>query len=171
MKPISVDLGPGDRQKRIRILLGANSVVLLLLLISASLVWQKAQVRDSARRQIELLEARAGDQPDPRAYVAQALRPSSGDEILKASLTQKRDILASIEDAAMVGVTPVAMVMNNAEGSVQIQVRFSSYAVLGEYVGRLNKMGVANWVLAGAGGDEYSQGLVADIYGRLVVSP
>jgi hypothetical protein len=162
MKPVKAQFRPVARPGAWHI---ALLVLLALLLVAAvaAAAWQRWRV-ESLRRELSVAEERrsAGQAaPPPRPEPPYA---SSAREMLHERAAAWAPMLRTLENAAVIGVTPTRVEFNAADGSARVELVYSDPNALFEYLEMINEgvspKGDAKWKVVqiradtGAGGQQ-----------------
>ena len=114
------------------------AVGVLAIALAATAIWQARKLEAlKAERDVLLREAaspRVLERPAPRKMRYDA----SAREMLALATSEWPAMLIALESVELVGVTPVAIEIFPAERRLRVDVEFSDYAVLLQYVDALN---------------------------------
>jgi len=137
MKPVRAEFRPASPPGRRAVI----AVVLLALAASAALgsaQWQRLQARALRAHLVDLEDERRSGrlQPPPRPPAVYA---ESAEAFLREREAAWASMLRSLENAAMVGVTPTLVDFDALDGSARVDLAYTDPAALFDYIGRLNE--------------------------------
>jgi hypothetical protein len=137
MKPIRADFRRGSRPPRW--LWWSLAALAAAALAAGAMAGREWQLLRSLQAELRDAEARQHAMPVPQAaVVAPPVYESSARALLAERALPWPQALTSIEATAIVGVTPIGIDFSSAERSMRLEVAFSDYAKLLEYVDALN---------------------------------
>lgn len=137
MKPVQADFRPAAQP-------GRRTAAWLAVLVGTALAatvaaqWQRLQA-EGLRRQVAELEDERRTGLRPPAPRPPAIYAASAEAMLAERAAAWAPMLRSLENAAVIGVTPTLVEFNAADGTAHAELAYSDSAALFDYLARLDE--------------------------------